>query len=400
MTGLAYDPTTGIFTRNGCVAGTVNGQGYVQIKLEGRAYLAQRLAWFAVTGEWPENDVDHRNRNKQDNRFVNLRKATGAQNLRNRGKQKNNTSGFKGVSWSAGRGAWLAMIHDGTKNKYLGYFATRENAAKAYDAAALEYHGEFAKLNFGGTDMKTEDFIHMPIPASMFTAVCALLGGTAAIAHVASTRTDPTMPEVAAKQAANTPSIDKGSSDVSGAVATSETVASDPNDIDADGHPWSADLHASTRTKTKDGLWRMKVGVSRPAPVAGFPKDGAGVTGTASSGAASPASDTAASTGAGPANSAVEEDDEFAMFRAASEKSNATDAAAAASAPARKWTDADLGALCNQAAVKLGDPSPVKEIIADYIPEGQVAHSRNIPDADREAFAQAVEKTAGITFNG
>ena len=73
---------------------------------------------------------------------------------------------------------------------------------------------------------------------------------------------------------------------------------------------------------------------------------------------------------------------------------------AKASVPARKWTDADLGALCNQAAVKMGDPSPIKEIIAEYVPEGEVAHSRNIPDEKRDDFAKAIEAKAGIEFAG
>jgi hypothetical protein len=68
--------------------------------------------------------------------------------------------------------------------------------------------------------------------------------------------------------------------------------------------------------------------------------------------------------------------------------------------PARQYSDADLGALCNQAAVKLGDPSPIKEIIASYTPEGQVAHSRNIPADKRAEFVKAVETKAGIEFAG
>jgi hypothetical protein len=142
----------------------------------------------------------------------------------------------------------------------------------------------------------------------------------------------------------------------------------------------------------------MKVGVSRPAPLPGFPKDGGAATGTASSGAGSPAGGSATTGSAGSA--AGEDEDEFAAFRAAAEKSNAGDAAAAASVPARKWTDADLGSLCNQAAVKLGDPAPIKAVIAEFVPEGQVPHSRNIPDDKREDFAKAVEAKAGITFAG
>jgi hypothetical protein len=59
-----------------------------------------------------------------------------------------------------------------------------------------------------------------------------------------------------------------------------------------------------------------------------------------------------------------------------------------------------LGALCNQAAVKLGDPSPIKEIIAQYVPEGQVAHSRNIPEDKRAEFVKAVEAKAGMNSPG
>jgi hypothetical protein len=102
-----------------------------------------------------------------------------------------------------------------------------------------------------------------------------------------------------------------------------------------------------------------------------------------------------------PASAAAsQEDDEFAMFAAAATKVKETETAAAASVPARVWTDADLGALCNQAAMKLGDPAPIKEVIAGFMPEGEVAHSRNVPAERREEFAKAIEAKAGIEFAG
>lgn len=175
------------------------------------------------------------------------------------------------------------------------------------------------------------------------------------------------------------------------AAAVVETIAD--GTLDAAGWPWSEALHASTKGTTKDGLWRMKVGVSRPDPKPGFPKEApTGGTGTTSAGTELPASGTAA----GPA--AGEDEDEFAAFRAAADAANGVSTAAAAAVPARKWTDADLGALCNQAAVKLGDPTPIKVIISEFVPEGQVPHSRNIPDDKREDFAKAIEAKAGITF--
>jgi hypothetical protein len=215
-------------------------------------------------------------------------------------------------------------------------------------------------------------------PSLMALLVSSVSGAALAAAPAPTTRPQP---EPAAEPAAGGEAV--------------ETVTE--GQIDAAGWPWSPELHASTKGLTKDGLWRMKVGVSRPEPKPGFPvASSGGTTTTTSTGAESGASATAPAGSAG----AGDDEDEFAAFRAAADKANATDATAAAAVTARKWTDADLGALCNQAAVKLGDPAPVKALIAAAVPEGAVPHSRNIPDAGREAFAQAVEKAAGIEFAG
>jgi len=172
-------------------------------------------------------------------------------------------------------------------------------------------------------------------------------------------------------------------------------------ELDAHGHPWSADLHASTRGQTKEGLWRMKPGANRPDPKPGFPIED-GSTSTASTGeTASTPSEVAPTEDAGPAEPvSTEDDDEFAAFRQAAAKVDAETAEAVAAVPARKWTDADLGALCNQAAVKLGDPLPIKAIIAEFVPEGEVAHSRNVPADKRAEFVAAIEAKAGIEFAG
>lgn len=144
---LVYDPLTGKFWRGDKVAGTVHSAGYVQITVNRKLYLAHRLAWFVMTSEWPEKDIDHRNMDKQDNRFSNLRLATDVQNQRNRCKPKNNTSGYKGVSWNSGRRAWQVTIRYNGTNKNLGYYPTREQAADMYNSAALKYHGEFARID-------------------------------------------------------------------------------------------------------------------------------------------------------------------------------------------------------------------------------------------------------------
>lgn len=192
--------------------------------------------------------------------------------------------------------------------------------------------------------------------------------------------------------------IPAGAADIAAPVEQAEAGSvGTETELDSAGWPWSPDLHASTRGKTKEGLWRMKVGVARPDPKPGFP-----ATAAAAEPAGTSASAGAAGTGAAPVApaSSADEDDEFAAFRAANEAASATDAAAAASVPARQWTDADLSALCNQAAQKTGNPEPVKAIIARFTPEGQTPHSRNIPADQREPFAKAVESEIGIQFAG
>lgn len=94
----------------------------------------------------PGEHCDHINGDGLDNRRSNLRIANRSQNQMNRGMQKNNTSGFKGVTSSGNR--WCAYIRCGGVSRNLGMFDSPEEAARAYDRRALELHGEFAKLNF------------------------------------------------------------------------------------------------------------------------------------------------------------------------------------------------------------------------------------------------------------
>lgn len=115
-----------------------------------RVYMHREIA--AVAGI-PQ--VDHQDGDGLNNRRSNLRPATGHQNQGNKRKQVGCTSQYKGVSWSKQRGMWKADIKQGGKKVYLGYFADEVLAAKAYDAAAVEYFGEFALLNFVGDNDQT-----------------------------------------------------------------------------------------------------------------------------------------------------------------------------------------------------------------------------------------------------
>lgn len=92
--------------------------------------------------------VDHINGNILDNRKSNLRICTHAENTRNRGIRSDNKTGFKGVSLSESGRRFAARIKVNYKNIRLGYFEKKEDAARAYDKAAREFHGEFARLNF------------------------------------------------------------------------------------------------------------------------------------------------------------------------------------------------------------------------------------------------------------
>jgi hypothetical protein len=92
-------------------------------------------------------DVDHRDGNGLNNQRENLRLCTNTENQRNKRRYVNNTSGYKGVHWAKNVGKWWAYIHVDGAYKNLGYFTSKEDAARAYDEAAVKYYGEFAFLN-------------------------------------------------------------------------------------------------------------------------------------------------------------------------------------------------------------------------------------------------------------
>jgi hypothetical protein len=152
---LSYDPEAGHFEwltgqRRGQVAGCVDPTtGYCRIVIAGRPYAAHRLAWLYETGEWPADQIDHRNTVRSDNRWANLRAATASQNKSNCERYSNNKSGFKGVSYSGSaykNKPWTAAITKDGATRRIGRFATKEEAAMAYAQAATRAHGEFARV--------------------------------------------------------------------------------------------------------------------------------------------------------------------------------------------------------------------------------------------------------------
>jgi hypothetical protein len=146
---LHYNPDTGIFTRKiaknsnvkiGGVAGCVRPNGYIQIKINYKLYLAHRLAWLYVYGQFPDHQIDHINRNKSDNRLINLRAVTAQQNQWNHGIPKNNTTGYLGVSYYRLEKKYRARIVVNNKVKWLGSFDCPKIAYDAYLKAKAEMH--------------------------------------------------------------------------------------------------------------------------------------------------------------------------------------------------------------------------------------------------------------------
>lgn len=149
---LCYDPETGLFTwkrqqgkmKAGSRAGTYREGNYVLIGIDKEHYFGHRLAWLYVYGEWPEDMLDHINNDRRDNRIANLRKATNQTNGLNRGKNSNNTSGVKNISWSASRKKWEAELRVNTKRVKLGRFSLLEDAVRAITSAREKLAGDYA----------------------------------------------------------------------------------------------------------------------------------------------------------------------------------------------------------------------------------------------------------------
>ena len=130
----------------GMPAGNVCADGYVYMRFKRYDLLAHRLAWLMSYGVIPPSQIDHINMNRSDNRLVNLRLATIAENNRNRGVQSNNTTGYKGVTRDKKTGRYYAKIQIDKRLISLGCFVSPESAGAAYHQAALEHHGEFARV--------------------------------------------------------------------------------------------------------------------------------------------------------------------------------------------------------------------------------------------------------------
>lgn len=144
---LYYHPESGDFVWikcspkhkrfEGTQAGTVNTWGYLQIRIDGRAYLAARLAFLYMTGEIPppEVEVDHDNRIRTDNAWKNLKRTTPTGNQHNRSIGKNNTTGVIGLSYNPKKpSCWQTFIRMPDKTVRQSYHKTKEAAVARLEA--------------------------------------------------------------------------------------------------------------------------------------------------------------------------------------------------------------------------------------------------------------------------
>jgi len=152
---LDYDPESGEFVWKqrisirvtiGEKAGHPLVNGYIGIGIDGKKYLAHRLAWFFVYGDWPKGLVDHINQDKADNRISNLRVCTKSDNAANSKKRKDNTSGYKGVCFNKKLGLWMARVQKDGRVVSTEYFKSASEAAESYRRNAQKAFGEFASI--------------------------------------------------------------------------------------------------------------------------------------------------------------------------------------------------------------------------------------------------------------
>lgn len=114
--------------------------GYLRTSVSGQLTYNHRIAWALFYKEEPPKYIDHKNRNRQDNRIENLRACTLSQNQTNRNLSKNNTTGYTGVTFISRLKKYKATIYKNNKPIYLGVFATVEDASNAYMKAKEMHH--------------------------------------------------------------------------------------------------------------------------------------------------------------------------------------------------------------------------------------------------------------------
>lgn len=127
----------------GSAAGSDHSAGYRSVCVNGKHLLVHRVIFAMHHGRWPDDELDHKDRQRNNNRISNLREAGPQKNQGNQKLRRNNTSGFRGAYWAAHAGRWKAMVsHEGEVHN-LGYFDTAEGAGEAAARKRDQLFGEF-----------------------------------------------------------------------------------------------------------------------------------------------------------------------------------------------------------------------------------------------------------------
>ena len=152
---LDYNPETGEFRWRvdptgrhpvGSLAGHRGSKGYWFVTIRGEGYAAHRLAWLYMTGAWPRDQLDHKTRRKDDNRWNSLREANNGQNMIARPRESFRTPGkpvkrpYRGVQYIERLNKYAAVVGP----KHIGVYETAEEAREAYLREAKARYGDFA----------------------------------------------------------------------------------------------------------------------------------------------------------------------------------------------------------------------------------------------------------------
>ena len=150
LDSVRYDPRTGLLhwrighnnqVKEGSRAGSFDKRiKYIRVRINREFYLAHRVIWLMIYGEWPPNEIDHINHVKHDNRLANLRCANRTDNCKNALTRKDNISGITGVNWHKREKKWRAYISNKGKQINLGLFINIEDAKQARKSAESKYN--------------------------------------------------------------------------------------------------------------------------------------------------------------------------------------------------------------------------------------------------------------------
>jgi AP2 domain/HNH endonuclease len=127
----------------GRIAGNIGNDGYRYVMINEENFLTHRIAWKIVTGNDPENEIDHEDRCRSNNKWLNLREATHGENNHNMPVKSHSLSKIKGVR-QVPSGKWTSQIRSNGIQYYLGSFDSSDEAKKAHRAASISLYGDMA----------------------------------------------------------------------------------------------------------------------------------------------------------------------------------------------------------------------------------------------------------------